>query len=134
MNCIYCGNAISSSERNCTNCGQNNVNFIDPTLQPFQQPTQNNQGFANTAFGNNNNFSNTQTTTRTGTAAMVLGILSLFVAGLILGILALVFGLRDRKEMAAAGVPTGKAVAGIVLGIIGLVGWALIVVWMVSLL
>lgn len=67
-----------------------------------------------------------------GTAALVTGILSLVCCGIILGIVAIVQG---RKGMALAdqGLATnrGTAQAGFVLGIVGLVLWA---VWLVYLL
>jgi hypothetical protein len=43
-----------------------------------------------------------------------------------LGIIALVYGLPARKVLAQANQPTGQAIAGIVCGIIGIVGWAII--------
>gem|GEM_PF-6595292 len=62
------------------------------------------------------------------TTAMVLGIIGLFVAGMILGIIALVMGLKAKKAISEnPGMygGSGKATAGIVLGIIGIVGWGL---------
>ena len=60
------------------------------------------------------------------TGAMVCGIIGLFVAGLILGIVALVQG-NKAKKMGYVG---GKATAGIVLGIIDIAAWAIILIAM----
>lgn len=55
------------------------------------------------------------------TAALVLGILSLFIAGIPLGILAIVFGTISMNKL-EKGKGRGMAIAGLVLGIIGVVG------------
>ncbi|MBV9099857.1 MAG: DUF4190 domain-containing protein [Candidatus Dormibacteraeota bacterium] len=62
------------------------------------------------------------------TAAGVLGIISIFIFGLILGILAIIFGsigLRNANRMGGLG--RGMALTGIVCGIIGLVAWIVII-------
>lgn len=74
------------------------------------------------------------------TAALVLGILSLllfwaFGVGVILGILAVVFGILGRnraKEMASGG-NQGRATAGIVTGVLGTIGGGLFIVLIVVL-
>ncbi|HYZ18667.1 MAG TPA: DUF4190 domain-containing protein [Gaiellaceae bacterium] len=75
----------------------------------------------------------TTTTTPTRTsgkaiASLVLGIICLFAFGLILGILAIVFGVQARRETEADTSVGGRglATAGITLGIIGIVLWAFI--------
>ena len=72
------------------------------------------------------------TTTRTSgkaIASLVLGIIGLFLFGVIAGVLAIVFGALARKEIDRD--PTlgghGMATAGLVLGIIGVVLWAIII-------
>jgi Domain of unknown function (DUF4190) len=74
----------------------------------------------------------TPTTTRTSgkaIASLVLGIVSLFLFGVIAGVLAIVFGVQARKETQRD--PTvggrGLATAGMILGIIGVVLWAIII-------
>jgi hypothetical protein len=71
-----------------------------------------------------------------GTAALVLGILSIFpFCGLVIpGVLAVVFGLvgRARAKRGEAN-NGGVALAGVITGVIGLVISALLVVWVVSL-
>ena len=54
-------------------------------------------------------------------ASLVLGLVGLFIAGLPCGILAIVFAIVSKKKM-----KSGMATAGLVLGIIDLVGWGLI--------
>ena len=62
------------------------------------------------------------------TVALVLGIIGLFLAGMILGIIALVMGIKAKKaitENPGMYGGSGKATAGIVLGIIAIVGWGI---------
>ena len=59
---------------------------------------------------------------KAATGSLVCGIISLFCAGFILGIIAIVQGNKAKK----LGYSGGKATAGIVLGVIGLIGWALV--------
>ena len=65
--------------------------------------------------------------------ALICGIISLFCAGMILGIVAIVQGAQASKSLKSIGAPTGNATAGIILGIIGLVGWALSLIFLPSL-
>ena len=60
---------------------------------------------------------------------MICGIIGLFCFGFILGIIALVKGLSANKQLKALGLPTGQAIAGIVLGIIGIAGWAISIIY-----
>ena len=54
-------------------------------------------------------------------ASMVLGIVGLFIFGLPCGILAIIFAVLSKKK-----IKSGKATAGLVLGIIDVAAWALI--------
>ncbi len=73
------------------------------------------------------------------TAALVLGILSLllfwtFGVGIVLGILAVVFGVLGRnraKEMGPNG-NAGRATAGAVIGVLGTIGGAIFIVLIVA--
>lgn len=75
------------------------------------------------------------TTTRTSgkaIASLVLGIISLFLFGVIAGVLAIVFGFQARKETEADPSLGGRglATAGMALGIIGVVLWTIIIlIW-----
>jgi len=65
------------------------------------------------------------------TASMVLGIVGIFVCPIVLSILAIVFGIQSRKDIAnSAGrlKGHGMATAGLVLGIVGL---ALMPIWFI---
>ncbi|MFY0600405.1 MAG: DUF4190 domain-containing protein [Cyclobacteriaceae bacterium] len=55
------------------------------------------------------------------TASLVLGLISLFIAGIPLGILAVIFGGISMNKL-EKGEGRGMAVAGLVLGIVGIVG------------
>jgi VIT1/CCC1 family predicted Fe2+/Mn2+ transporter len=68
-----------------------------------------------TAIGNN----------QKAIVSMVLGIISIFCCGFVLGIVAIVLGLIARKEIAASsGLQGGSgfAIAGIVTGVLGILG------------
>jgi Domain of unknown function (DUF4190) len=77
----------------------------------------------------------TTTTTRTSgkaIASLVLGIISLFLFGVIAGVLAIIFGVQARREIEADPSVGGRglATAGLTLGIIGVVLWAIIIlIW-----
>jgi hypothetical protein len=58
------------------------------------------------------------------TAALVLGIIGLFIFGIILGIIAISLGSASMSATRSRGLPTrGAATAGVVLGIIDLVAF-----------
>lgn len=59
------------------------------------------------------------------TGSLVCGIISLFFAGIILGIVAIALGMQAKKE----GFVGGKVTAGIVLGVIGIVGAVLMLIF-----
>jgi hypothetical protein len=75
-----------------------------------------------------------QRTSGKAIAALVLGIVSLFIFGVIAGVIAVVLAVQARKEIDAD--PSlggrGMATAGLVLGIIGIVLWALVLLLWVS--
>jgi hypothetical protein len=62
------------------------------------------------------------------TASIVCGAIGIFVFGLILGIIAIVQG-NKAKSLGYRG---GKATAGIVLGVLDLIGWAVIIIAMIA--
>ena len=58
------------------------------------------------------------------TAALVCGIVGIFICPIVLSILAIVFGIQSRKQITESGGRLkghGMATAGLVLGIVGLV-------------
>ena len=73
-----------------------------------------------------------QRTSGKAIAALVLGIVSIFIFGFIAGLIAIILAVLARKEIDADPSLGGRglATAGLVLGIIGIVLWALVlVVW-----
>lgn len=72
-----------------------------------------------------------QTNAPGAVASLVLGIVGLFCFGIVLGILAIIYSGKARKAIAAnPGVYTGggMATAGLILGIIDVVGWAIAII------
>lgn len=66
-------------------------------------------------------------------ASLVLGIVSLFLFGIIAGPLAVIFGVLARKEIDADSSIGGRGLAtvGLTLGIIGIVLWAIVIlIWL----
>lgn len=64
---------------------------------------------------------------------MVCGIISLLILGIVLGPIAIVLGFNARGQARTLGhPPPGKATAGIVCGIIGLVGWAIWIAFLIA--
>lgn len=63
-----------------------------------------------------------------GTAALILGIIGLLIGGCLLGPLAIIFGAVGISK-ANQGLATnkGSAVSGLILGIVGFLGWGLLV-------
>lgn len=62
---------------------------------------------------------------------MISGIVSLFCCGVILGPVAIVLSTQAKAEIAATGGVQGgdgQAKAGLILGIIGIVGWLIVLV------
>lgn len=69
------------------------------------------------------------------TAAMICGIVGIFIAGLILGIIAIVLGSQAQSEI--NGSPgryrnLGQAKAGVILGVIDIVLWLIVILVIVN--
>ena len=63
--------------------------------------------------------------------SMITGIISLFCCGVILGPVAIVLSSQAKSEIAATGGAqpgAGQAKAGLIMGIIGIVGWVLFII------
>ena len=117
--CNNCGSQMPDEAVSCTVCGSPLTTDQVPQQQvPQQQPYQQQayqQPYQQMPYqqmapvpGNGK-----------ATAALVLGILSLIICGLPLGIIGIVLGVQARNEM-PEGVPgRGKATAGLVCSIIG---------------
>ena len=81
--------------------------------------------------GGGDSYSGPPTQSGKATASLVLGIVGIFVCPIILSILAIVFGIQSRKEIANSLGRLkghGMATAGLVLGIVGL---ALMPIWFI---
>lgn len=98
--CIFCGGEIKKSALKCRHCGK----YLDASLE--------------TAGGGGD-----QTPVDEANTALILGIIGFFCCGVILGIIAIVKGNTALKiiEREPQRPGRGKAIAGIVLGIIDLV-------------
>ena len=99
--CSRCGAQNQDQAAVCYACG---TQFAPPQAAPYQQPMYNPMAPAKVP---GKGF---------GIAALVCGIVSFFFAGIILGILAIIFGAVAKNK----GYRGGMATAGIVLGVIGL--------------
>jgi len=67
--------------------------------------------------------------------SMITGIISLFCCGVVLGPVAIVLSNQAKSEIAdSRGMQTGEgmAKAGLILGIVGIVGWVLLIIVRVS--
>lgn len=121
MFCNHCGAENNDSAQVCRSCGavltteQNNA-------QPVQQQPVTYVNYANTPAGAP--VKAPQPGKGFAIAAMVCGIVSFFCFGIVLGVLAIVFGVVAKKK----GYMGAMATAGIVCGVVGL---ALYVVTMV---
>jgi len=131
-----CGAQIAEGTNYCAVCGAAILQYQQPDQgQPYQgqpyhpgqqyypdQPNyQNQQNYYQNASNQNNRAANSA-----ATASLACGIIGLIVAGLILGIIAIVQG-NKAKRLGYAG---GKATAGIIMGVIDIVAWALIIMLM----
>ena len=111
--CSNCGNEVEDGVKFCNNCGAS----VDMVSTPVTI----------------NNYANAQPTQTVkkdskGTASMVCGIVGLFVAGIILGIIAIVEANLSKSEN--GGVYTTKAKAGLILGIIDVICVGLFLIMM----
>lgn len=144
MRCPYCYNEQPDGNGFCEKCGanlkpaqaQSQSPFAPPEQQAFNpyqqnQQQQNQQGYNPYQQQGQGGFyqppiqpSAPQQNNGRGfsIASLVLGIVSIPCCGYgwITGILAIIFGVLALKKLKKTGAPTGKATAGLVMGIIGL--------------
>lgn len=127
MRCPKCGYEQEDNTRFCGSCGA----FLNPETQNGAQPNYNiQQQPANVFFGNDADSQAKIAARKKADNARILGIISIFLMGMILGIMAISQGSAAKKELERLGEPTGVATAGIVCGIIGLVGWVFAMIYM----
>jgi len=118
--CPMCGEMIAMNAVQCRFCHE----IFDPKLKKTN-PTL--------AYGGGNKPTSTSSS---AIWALVCGIAGFFLCGLILGIAAINLGNKAKKEIQASNGQiggNGMATAGIVLGVIDLVAWALVIVARVAL-
>lgn len=124
MNCNKCGTENETGSRYCKECGNQ---LIQPAPQPAPEPVPQTRPQTtvqpSTTQGTANNNGNSVT-------CMVLGIVSCVFAcsaivSLICGIIAIMLYRKDTE----AGIVTGFGKAGLVCGIIGVVGGALVTLY-----
>lgn len=99
MYCSNCGAKVGDSKF-CSNCGMEQKRSTQNTNDPFAYQYQ-------------------KQAEPTSNAALILGVISLFFAGIILGIVAIVLSFRPEAK---------NATAARVLGIIGLIGGIIYIV------
>lgn len=104
MYCSNCGAKVGDSKF-CSNCGMEQKRSTQNTNDPFAYQYQ-------------------KQTEPTSNAALILGVISLFFSGIILGIVAIVLSFRPEAK---------NATAVRVLGIIGLIGGIISIVLMIVL-
>lgn len=119
MYCKYCGNDIDENSKFCPNCGANieaeQVENTSSESTSYSAPDYSQSQYANYTPTYTQNPNEGQ---GLAIAGFVCSLVSIFCFGIILGILGIVFsGIAKSK-----GYRGGLATAGIVMGIIGLVG------------
>ena len=107
MTCPNCGTLNQEGVAFCANCGT--ALQQNPT-QPAQSPNFAPVGVPGKGFA---------------IASLILGIVSLIIAALPCGTMAVIFAVLAKKK----GFTGGMATAGLVLGIIGLASWLLMLVF-----
>ena len=113
MICKNCGYENNDQSQFCVSCG---AVLEQPQQTTYQQPY-------NQQYNNFNQYQPTAPVPGKGfaIAGMILGIVSFFCIPLITGILGIIFGAIAKSK----GYRGGMATAGIVCGILGIIGWIL---------
>ena len=112
--CSQCGTAIGAGVKFCPNCGQPAQGMPQPMAYPppqYQPPQY--RANPQAQYGTSPN--------DTANWALGLGIAAIFLLGALAGIPAIIVGNNAKKQLEATGLPTGKATAGIVMGVISLI-------------
>lgn len=132
MICNRCGANSADGSNFCNNCGtplestQNQSTPWSTDYQSQQSPwTQNYQTQQSTWTQNYQSQPTSKPGQAFAIAALVCGICSFFIFGIILGVLGIVFGIIAIKQ----GSKSGMATAGIVCGAIGLILYILLLIF-----
>lgn len=106
--CSHCGAPIEGDSKFCSNCGAN----LEESKAEYYQS-------GNSSYDPTSNSVSKPASSSNGIAALIFGILSLFMGGLLFSILAIYFGSKDDDTMSKVGK---------VLGIISLVLYAIVII------
>lgn len=114
MKCTLCGKEITQQDKVCPVCGENNDQYVEPVVaKPVHENTNYSQYYQQQS--NQNTVPNIHYTQNTlvvtekkSSAALVCGIVGLFIAGIILGIIAIVLSNKPNASN-----PTAAKVLGI---------------------
>lgn len=124
-NCKFCGKIINEGDKFCQGCGAKIENEV-------VQSTVNNNIYNNTTVNpqynqTNNNAGKTNPSAIVGFVSSLIG---LFLAGIIMGVLAICLGVSAKKHIAIFENEKGEglAIAAIVIGIIDIVGAILAII------
>ena len=146
MFCTKCGNQIPDGTAFCPACGvkisaqQPNLNNAQPTYvappqpaapqnpyqqqpyqqQPYQQPYQQQINYNQTA----------EPASGLANLSLVMGIISFFILPVITGLVAIITGAVAKSK----GNTSGKSTAGIVCGVIGVVSYVIMMIFLQSLM
>ena len=149
--CRYCGNKLNDDDRFCTACGgkcednsEVKVETVNATIEesPYVEckicgarvdrgeyscpvcgaPLSNNTKNTNTNSGYNNYRPASNEKSKMATAGMILGIIGACLISLLLSVLGLIFGIIGLTQVnSGKGTNKGQALAGIILGAVGIV-------------
>jgi hypothetical protein len=129
MICPYCNQEQPDGTKFCAGCGGQLPQSGQPSnppppqyqpYQPFYQPSQNNP--VNSVAAANGK----------ATAAMICGILSIVLGAIPAAIVAICLGAGAIKPLKEAQQPSGKALAGLILGCVGIVTSIAMLYWLIS--
>lgn len=117
--CKFCGKTINEGDKFCQGCGASIENEV------VQETVNNNiQNNASTTTQYNQTNNNAGKINPSAIAGFVCSLVGLFVAGILLGILAICLGVSAKKHIKIFGNEKGKglATAAVVIGIIDIAG------------
>ena len=117
--CMHCGGKIAEGEKFCQNCGSSVEEAKVEPVNNVEQTTVQYNGVDNMQ----GNVNAPKKTNGLAIASLVCSLVGLIVFGVIMGILAISFGVTAKKRMQILSNEGGKglATAGIVIGIIDIV-------------
>jgi len=125
-----CGARYPDIDEACRFCGTRNANYVppepvkeEPPVDPrfSGQPLLGYEAISEQRqFQNNYQFEQSRAANSAANVSLISGILGIFLAGLILGVFAIVKGRKARR----LGYVGAKATAGIFLGVFDVVFWA----------